>query len=174
MAPGPWPNDAWVNGNSWIKWTSRICLGAASLSFGLLARVSYWSLLGVCPGVLHVPKHFIFSRVIQVRVWILLRLICQEQLRCSPVCKTPTSWVNHISAILVAFLLVFFDSQASVSLLGEVDRAIPVDNLTRCGAVIAEFRTGCSKAGSNCFMTPPNRELTEPFGRSGTLVHTSW
>jgi hypothetical protein len=29
----------------------------------------------------------------------------------------------------------------------------------------------CSEAGSNCVVTPPNRELSEPFGRSGTLVH---
>jgi hypothetical protein len=29
----------------------------------------------------------------------------------------------------------------------------------------------CSEAGSNRVVTPPNRELLEPFGRSGTLVH---
>jgi hypothetical protein len=31
----------------------------------------------------------------------------------------------------------------------------------------------CSEAGSNCVVTLPNRELSEPFGRSGTLVHIS-
>jgi hypothetical protein len=36
-------------------------------------------------------------------------------------------------------LLVFFDSQAMISLLGEVGRATPVDNLRRRGAVIAGF-----------------------------------
>jgi hypothetical protein len=56
IALSPWPNDAWVNGNHRIKWMSRICLGATSPSFGLLARVSYWSPLRVCPGVLHVPN----------------------------------------------------------------------------------------------------------------------
>jgi hypothetical protein len=32
----------------------------------------------------------------------------------------------------------------------------------------------CSEAGSNHVVTPPNRELSEPFGRSGTLVHIKW
>jgi hypothetical protein len=70
MARGPRPNDAWVYRNHRIKWTSRICLGAAPLSFGLLARVSYWNPLGVRSGVLHAPKHFIFIRVAKVRVWV--------------------------------------------------------------------------------------------------------
>jgi hypothetical protein len=37
------------------------------------------------------------------------------------------------------FLLVFFDSQARISLLGEVGRAMLVDNLRRRGAAIAGF-----------------------------------
>ena len=65
------------------------------------------------------------------------------------------------------FLLVFFDSQAGISLLGKVDRATPVDNQRRRGAAIAGFRTCCSEAGSICVTPPPNRELPEPFGRSG-------
>jgi hypothetical protein len=69
------------------------------------------------------------------------------------------------------FLLVFFDSQARISLLGEVGRATLVNNLRRRGATIAGFEMYYSEAGSNCVATPPNRELTEPFGRSGTLVH---
>jgi hypothetical protein len=32
----------------------------------------------------------------------------------------------------------------------------------------------CLEAGSNCVVTPPNRELSEPFGRSGTLVHITF
>jgi hypothetical protein len=63
LALGPQPNDARVNMNHQIKCTSRICLGATPPSFGLLARVSYWSPLGVRPGILHAPKYFIFSRV---------------------------------------------------------------------------------------------------------------
>jgi hypothetical protein len=72
------------------------------------------------------------------------------------------------------FLLVFFDSQERISLVGEISHATPVDNLRRRGATIAWFVTCCSEAGSNYVATPPNRELTEPFERSGTLVHISW
>jgi hypothetical protein len=38
------------------------------------------------------------------------------------------------------FLLVFFDSQVRISLLGEVNRVCTVDNLRRRGAAIAGFR----------------------------------
>ena len=58
---------------------------------------------------------------------------------------------NHTSAIVLqsfSFLLVFFDSQARISLLGEVNRATPVDNLRRRGAAIAGFGTCGSEAGS--------------------------
>ena len=33
------------------------------------------------------------------------------------------------------------------------------------------FGPCCSEAGSICVVPPPNRRLSEPFGRSGTLVH---
>ena len=42
------------------------------------------------------------------------------------VCETPTREINHTSAIVLhssLFLLIFFDLQARISLLGEVDRA---------------------------------------------------
>jgi hypothetical protein len=38
------------------------------------------------------------------------------------------------------FLLVFFDSQARISLLGEVNHVCTVDNLRRRGAAIAGFQ----------------------------------
>jgi hypothetical protein len=41
------------------------------------------------------------------------------------------------------FLLVFFNLQARISLLGEVGHATPVDNLRRRGSTIAGFRTCC-------------------------------
>jgi hypothetical protein len=50
----------------------------------------------------------------------------------------------------------------------------PVDNLRRRGATIAGFRDVLPEAGSIRVATPPNRELSEPFGRSGTLVHIKW
>jgi hypothetical protein len=46
-------------------------------------------------------------------------------------------------------------------------------SITR-GVVVLRLRgseLSCSEAGSNCVVTPPNRELSEPFGRSRTLVH---
>jgi hypothetical protein len=46
-------------------------------------------------------------------------------------------------------------------------------SITR-GVVVLRLRgsePSCSEAGSNCAVTPPNRDLSEPFGRSGTLVH---
>jgi hypothetical protein len=55
------------------------------------------------------------------------------------------------------FLLVFFDSQARISLLGEISHARTADNLRRCGAMIAGFREYCSEAGSICVSPPPNR-----------------
>jgi hypothetical protein len=130
----------------------------------------------VRPGVLHAPKHFIFSRVTQFRVWVLLsfsiknsftvRRFVRPQLR---------ELIIHLQFWLHSslFLLVFFDSEARISLLGEVSRATLVDNLRRRGAAIAGFGTCCSEAGSNCRIST-NRELTKPFKRLGTLVHISW
>jgi hypothetical protein len=45
------------------------------------------------------------------------------------------------------FLLVFFDSQARISLLGEVSHAHTADNLMRRGAAIVGFRACYSEAG---------------------------
>ena len=50
---------------------------------------------------------------------------------------------NHSSAIWlhsILFFLVFFGSQARISLLGEVDRACMDDNNRRRGAAIAGFQ----------------------------------
>jgi hypothetical protein len=69
---------------------------------------------------------------------------------------------------------VFFDLQARINLLGDVGHSTLVDNLRIRGAAVAGFRTCCSEAGSNCVATPPNRELTDSFRRSGNLVHISW
>jgi hypothetical protein len=55
------------------------------------------------------------------------------------------------------FLLLFFDSQARISLLGEVSHAHMADNLRRHGAAIAGFRGCCSEAGSIFVSPPPDR-----------------
>ena len=50
--------------------------------------------------------------------------------------------INHLSVSLVAFFLVldvFLDSHARISLLGEVDCAVPVDKLRSHGAKVAWF-----------------------------------
>ena len=89
------------------------------------------------------PKTFINSRHPSIRVWVLLRLFCQEQFRCSSVCETPTRELNHSSAIWLCsslFLFVFFIAQAGISLLGEVNLVRDsVDNQRSCGAKIAGF-----------------------------------
>ena len=100
--------------------------GAASPYFGLWAMFQVWSTRVSTRGSSHDPRGFINSRRLIIRVWVLFRLICQEQFRRSTVCETPTREFNHTSAIWLhpfVFLLVFFDSQAGISLLGEVDRA---------------------------------------------------
>jgi hypothetical protein len=56
-----------------------------------------------------------------------LKFICQEQFAVRSVCETPTRELNHPSAIFqIVFFLVLscvFDSQARISLHGEVNRA---------------------------------------------------
>jgi hypothetical protein len=50
MAPVLGPNSSRIHRNCLNKFTSRICSGAATPSFGLLGRVSSLSPLGACPG----------------------------------------------------------------------------------------------------------------------------
>jgi hypothetical protein len=99
MEPASVPNSSGVNGNRLHKLTSRICSGAATPSFGLLGRVSCQGPFRARPRVLHDPRDFISSCHILVRVWILLKLFCQEQFTDRPVCETPTRVLNQSSAI---------------------------------------------------------------------------
>ena len=87
----PHQNLFGINGNHGHKTASRICQGATTPSFGLMDHVSCLGPLGAHPGVLHEPRVFINSRRPSIRVWVLLRLFCQEQFRRSSVCETPTS-----------------------------------------------------------------------------------
>jgi hypothetical protein len=73
MAPYPPQNSFWVDENHQNKWTSRIYQGAASHSFGPLARVLCWSPLGLRPGDLHAHNSFLFSSHHHFRVWVLVR-----------------------------------------------------------------------------------------------------
>ena len=80
-----------INRNHRNKSASRICQGATTPSFGPLDRVSCLGPLGARLGVLHDPRVFINRRHPSIRVWVLLRLFCQEQFHHSSVCETPTS-----------------------------------------------------------------------------------
>ena len=71
-------NPFGINRNRRNKSASRIYQGAATPSFGPLDYVSSLGPLGVCPGVLHDPRVFINSCHPSIRVWVLLRLFCQE------------------------------------------------------------------------------------------------
>jgi hypothetical protein len=76
---------------------------------------------------LHNPRDFINSRHILVRGGFLLKLDLSRTVRRRSVCETPTRELNHPSAIFqIGFFLVLacvFDSQARISLHGEVNRA---------------------------------------------------
>ena len=87
-----------INGNHGHKTAFRICQGAATPSFGPLDHVSCLGPLGAHPGVLDDPRVFINSRRSSIRIWVLLRLFCQEQFHRSSVCEIPTREINHTSA----------------------------------------------------------------------------
>ena len=76
---------------------------------------------------MHDSREFISSCHTLVRVWVLLKLFCQEQFTPRSVCKTPNRVLNLSSAIFqivfFLFLACVFDSQARISLRGEVNRA---------------------------------------------------
>lgn len=55
-------------------------------------------------------------------------------------------------------------------------RSIMLARLITLGDVVLRLRgfgSCCSEAGSSCVKSPPNRELSEPFGRSGPLFTSS-
>jgi hypothetical protein len=83
---------------------------------------------GRVQGVLYDPRDYISSHHILVRVWVLLKLFCQEQFTNRPVCEAPTRVLNQSSAIFqIVFFLVLvcvFDSQARISPRGEVNHAV--------------------------------------------------
>ena len=76
----------------------------------------------------------------------------------------------------ISFLFVFFDWQTGISLLGEVIR-VSTRVITR-GDVVLRLRgsRACAFKKPDRFVSRlrPNRCLSEPFGRSGTLVHIKW
>jgi hypothetical protein len=128
----------------------------------------------VRPEVWHAPKHFIFSRVAKLGFGFFLDYSIKNSFAVHRFVRPQLrELIIHLQFWLHSslFLLLFFDSRARISLLSKVSHETPVDNLRRRGAAIAGFITCCSEAGSNCVANPPNRELTEPFGRLGTLVH---
>jgi hypothetical protein len=84
-----------------------------------------------------------------------VRLIIHLQFDCIPLCSCVCS---RFAGKDLAFLVRLTVQRRSI---------------TR-GVVVLRLQgsePSCSEAGSNCVVTPPNRELLEPFRRSGTLVH---
>jgi len=75
MAPDSGPNSFGVDGNRRNKRTSRICHGAATPSFGLLACVSCWGPLWSWVGGYARPNHHIISSCRHIRVRVLLSLV---------------------------------------------------------------------------------------------------
>jgi len=79
-----------------------------------------------------------------VRFWgFCLDYSVKNSFAVSSVCETLTREINLSSANWLhssLFLLVFQFIGKGLSLLGEVNRAAPVDNQRRRGAAIAEFR----------------------------------
>ena len=92
------PNSSGVDRNHPRNLTSRICPGAATPSFGLWALYRVGAQYGRIQGVLHDPRVFINSSCHTIRVWILLKLSCQEQFTARSVCETSTCEINHSSA----------------------------------------------------------------------------
>ena len=75
MAPASGQNSFGVNRNTQNKTTSRICHGAATPSFGLLAHVSCWGPLWTWLGGHARPNHHIISSCRHIRVRVLLSLV---------------------------------------------------------------------------------------------------
>ena len=92
------PNSSEVDRNHLRNLTSSFCPGAATPSFSLWALYRVGAHYGHVQGVLHDPREFISSRHTLVRVWVLLKLFCQEQFTARSVCKTPNRVLNHSSA----------------------------------------------------------------------------
>jgi len=81
MAPASGQNSFGVNRNTHNKTTSRICHGAATPSFGLLAHVSCWGPLWTWLGGHARPNHHIISSHRYIRVRVLLVLVFLVKLR---------------------------------------------------------------------------------------------
>src|SRR5438105_3078063 len=133
MPLGSLQNSFGVNGKRRNKSASRICQGVASPSFGPLSRVSCWSPLGVCPGVLHAPNPYLFSSRRHFRVRVLLRFILSSNSIAVHRFVRPHFVINTVLIVTSLFLLVFSFALAGVSLLGEVIR---VTRVITNGAVV--------------------------------------
>jgi len=81
MAPVSCQNKHGVVGNHRRNLTSRICLSVAPPSFGPVGRVSFRRPLGVHTRDFHATISLYSVAAALVRVWVFLRLFCQEQFR---------------------------------------------------------------------------------------------
>ena len=155
-----------VNGNHQNKLASRFYFGAATPSFGLLARVSCWSPLGVHPRDLHAPKPYIMSSLHHHQGWVLLRFILSSNSVAVHRFVRPQLVINIVLVAFFMFLLVFLIALARISLLGEV---------TRMSQVIPtkQFCSDCEdpfvlSLGASTWRSPSNQVIV-PHGRSSLL-----
>jgi hypothetical protein len=75
MEPVSGPNSFGVDGNRRNKRTSKICHGATTSSFGLLAHVACWGPSWTWLGGYALPNHHIISSHRHIRVRVLFSLV---------------------------------------------------------------------------------------------------
>src|SRR5205809_3626822 len=112
MPPVSPQNSIGVIGKRQNKSASRICQGAASPSFRPLGRVSCWSPLGACPGVLNAPNSYLFSSRHHFRVRILLRFILSSNSVAVHRLVRPHFEINKVLIATFLSLLVFLVAYA--------------------------------------------------------------
>jgi hypothetical protein len=138
MAQVPPQNYFWVDRNSRHKWASRIWQGAVSPSFGPLARVPCWSLLGLRPGDLQAPNSLLFSSHLHLRIWVLLRFILSSNsVTVSSVCETTSR--NQVCLIASPVLACVLDCACRDKPSWRGHSCDMGDNQWSSGVVIAGF-----------------------------------
>jgi hypothetical protein len=113
----------------------RFCFGAATLSIGLLGRVSCWSPLGVPPGVMYAPNLYFISSPLHIRVWVLLISYLSSNSITVHRFVRPHLVINAILIVFFLFLPVFLIALAGISL------CVTSDNQRSCGVVITRIRS---------------------------------
>ena len=104
MAPVSGPNSFGVDGNFRNNRTSRICHGAATQSFGLLAHVWCWGPLWTWLGGYACPNHHIISSRRHIRVRVLFSLVFsfEKQTLCRCICGDKSLYIDPGPPFLIS------------------------------------------------------------------------